>query len=40
MGKCVRRNYDENSKTKVVLETLKEQKTLAELCSDGVARAI
>ena len=40
MGKRIRRKYDENFKTKVVLETLKEQKTLAQLSSDGAARAV
>ena len=34
MGKRIRRNYDENFKTKVVLETLKEQKTLTQLSSE------
>jgi transposase len=34
MGKRIRRNYDENFKTKVVLEALKEQKTLAQLSSE------
>lgn len=34
MGKRIRRNYDENFKTKVVLEALKEHKTLAQLCSE------
>lgn len=34
MGRRVRRNYDENFKTKVVLEALKEQKTLAQLSSE------
>ena len=34
MPKGIRRNYDENFKTKVVLETLKEQKTLAQLSSE------
>lgn len=40
MGKKTRRNYDDNFKTKVVIEALKEQKTLSQLSSDGVARAI
>ena len=34
MGKRIRRNYDESFKTKVVLEVLKEQKTLAQLSSE------
>lgn len=34
MGKRLRRNYDENFKTKVVLEALKEQKTLAQLSGE------
>ena len=34
MGKRIRRNYDENFKTKVVLEALKEQKTLSQLSSE------
>lgn len=34
MGKRIRRNYDENFKTKVVLEVLKEQKTLAQLSGE------
>lgn len=34
MGKRIRRNYDENFKTKVVLEAFKEQKTLAQLSSE------
>jgi transposase-like protein len=34
MPKGIRRNYDENFKTKVVLETLKEQKTLTQLSSE------
>lgn len=34
MGKRIRRNYDENFKTKVVLEALKEQKTLAQLSGE------
>jgi transposase len=34
MAKRTRRNYDENFKTKVVLEALKEQKTLAQLSSE------
>ena len=34
MPKGIRRNYDENFKTKVVLETLKEQKTLSQLSSE------
>ena len=34
MGKRIRRNYDEHFKTKVVLEALKEQKTLAQLSGE------
>jgi transposase len=34
MPKGIRRNYDESFKTKVVLETLKEQKTLTQLSSE------
>ena len=34
MSKGIRRNYDEHFKTKVVLETLKGQKTLAQLSSE------
>lgn len=34
MGKRIRRNYDENFKTRVVLEVLKEQKTLAQLSGE------
>ena len=34
MAKRTSRNYDENFKTKVVLEALKEQKTLAQLSSE------
>lgn len=34
MPKGIRRNYDESFKTKVVLETLKEQKTLSQLSSE------
>jgi transposase len=34
MPKGIRRNYDENFKTKVVLETLKAQKTLSQLSSE------
>lgn len=34
MGKRIRRNYDENFKTRVVLEAFKEQKTLAQLSSE------
>lgn len=34
MSKGKRRNYDEHFKTKVVLEALKEQKTLAQLSSE------
>jgi transposase-like protein len=34
MGKRIRRNYDENFKTKVVLEAFKEQKTLAQLSGE------
>jgi putative transposase len=34
MPKGIRRNYEENYKTKVVLETLKEQKTLTQLSSE------
>ncbi len=34
MGKKTRRNYDENFKAKVVIEALKEQKTLAQLSSE------
>ena len=34
MPKGIRRNYDEHFKTKVVLETLKGQKTLAQLSSE------
>lgn len=34
MGKKSRRNYDDNFKTKVVIEALKEQKTLAQLSSE------
>jgi transposase len=34
MAKKARRNYDDNFKTKVVIEALKEQKTLAQLSSE------
>jgi transposase-like protein len=34
MPKGIRRNYDESFKTKIVLETLKEQKTLSQLSSE------
>lgn len=34
MPKGIRRNYDEHFKTKVVLETLKGQKTLAQLSTE------
>jgi transposase-like protein len=34
MPKGIRRNYDESFKTKVVLETLKERKTLSQLSSE------
>ena len=34
MGKRTRRNYDENFKSKVVLEALKEQKTVAQLSTE------
>jgi transposase-like protein len=34
MGKRTRRNYDGSFKAKVVLEVLKEQKTLAQLSSE------
>jgi transposase-like protein len=34
MGKRIRRNYDGSFKAKVVLEVLKEQKTLAQLSSE------
>jgi len=40
MPKGIRRNYDESFKTKVVLETHKEQKTLSQLSSEGAARAV
>jgi transposase len=39
MGKRNRRNYDEHFKTKVVLEALKEQKTLAQLSSEYSVQA-
>lgn len=34
MGKQKRRNLDANFKTKVVLETLKGEKTMSELCAE------
>ena len=40
MGNRIRRNYDENFKTKVVLEAFKERKTLAQLSGDEAARAV